>query len=65
MSKALRRLAQDSATINVEPSAVMAMPLPNAMLSATCWTEPSGRTSATSPDSAPAPVAKSKPPPLT
>jgi hypothetical protein len=40
------RCAQDSATISVAPSGVIAIPLPNAMSPATSRTPPSGVTRA-------------------
>ncbi len=49
MSNADTRDANDSATSSVEPSAVMAMPLGNATVSATMRRSPSGVTTAISP----------------
>ena len=53
MSNAVRVLANDSATISVESSGVIAIPLGNAKPSATRRTAPSGVTSATNPGVAP------------
>ncbi len=49
MSNAVSTFAYDSATMSVLPSGVMAMPLGNAMPSATISTLPSGRARATLP----------------
>ncbi len=49
MVNAVNRAACDSATTNVEPSGVTAMPLGNQRSSATCRVSPSGSTTATMP----------------
>ncbi len=61
MSNALRRPANDSETISVELSGVMAMPLGNSMPSATWRASPSGVTRAMSPGVGFSPARKSKP----
>jgi hypothetical protein len=62
MSNAVSVPANDSETINVEPSGVTAIPLGNAIPSATRRTSPSGVTSATNPGASPASGWKSVPP---
>jgi len=60
--EAVRRAAKDSATISVEFSGVTAMPLGNAIPSATRRTEPSGVIRAMIPGASPAPGSKAAPP---
>ena len=62
MSNAVSCSAHDSATISVRSSGVTTMPLGNASPSATWRTEPSGVTSAMTPDG---PAGSPKSPPLT
>ena len=62
MSNAVSVPANDSETISVESSGVTAIPLGNAMPSATRRTSPSGVIRATNPGASPSPGWKSVPP---
>ena len=62
MSKAVSVPPNDSETISVEPSGVTAIPLGNAIPSATRRTTPAGVTRATNPGASPSSGWKSVPP---